>query len=266
MERIVAKISSYIEYLRTQGLVVSIHFTAESINKLPYRIWKHLLPYNSHDNPYCISVKACSAESCLAHQHAILDKMTNDQEIFECYAGVKEYVFRIPHGSATVGYIAVSGYKSERAPLLKCGTQFMTALSAASIPTELCDTLIPPLAIMLTRLFEMSDMVNDNEYNMISQYLAENHTTLDFDNLCRHFSRSRSYMSHTFKKTFGVSFSEYCNNLRLADAKRLLIVTDLPVTEIALSCGFEDVSYFIRLFRNKYALTPLQYRKKNIKN
>ncbi len=265
MESIVVKISSYIEYLCALGLGVSIHFTAESINRLPYRIWKHLLPYNSHNNPYCISVKACSAESCLAHQHAILGKMTNEQEMFECYAGVKEYVFGIPHGSYTVGYVTVSGYKSESLPLLKCGTQFAAALSDDPVPTELCETLIPPLCIMLARLFEMCDMLGDNEYNMISQYLAENHTTLDFDSLCRHFSRSRSYMSHMFKKTFGTSFSEYCNNLRLADAERLLVVTELPVTEIALSCGFEDASYFIRLFRNKYVLTPLQYRKKNIK-
>ena len=54
---------------------------------------------------------------------------------------------------------------------------------------------------------------------------------------------------------------EYCNNLKLSDAKKLLLETDASVTEIALDVGFNDAAYFINLFRKSYGITPLQYRK-----
>ena len=63
-----------------------------------------------------------------------------------------------------------------------------------------------------------------------------------------------------FKQTSGMSFRTYCNQLKLEDARKLLLQTDLPVTQIALDTGFNDVSYFIRLFRDRYATSPLQYR------
>ena len=73
--------------------------------------------------------------------------------------------------------------------------------------------------------------------------------------------RSRSYISHMFKSRCGVTIRAYCNRLKLEDAKNLLGKTDLPITEIALNVGFGDVSYFIRLFRERFSMTPLQYRK-----
>ena len=60
----------------------------------------------------------------------------------------------------------------------------------------------------------------------------------------------------------GTSFVEYLNDYRLLMAARMLISTEETVTEIARLSGFDQPSYFNRLFRRKYGMTPSQYRQK----
>ena len=55
-------------------------------------------------------------------------------------------------------------------------------------------------------------------------------------------------------------FIQYLNDYRLTMAGELLKMTEESVTQIALKCGFENLSYFNRLFRRKFGVTPGQYR------
>ena len=179
----------------------------------------------------------------------------------ECHAGVIECIYGIFDKGSPVGYVAVSGYRGSGARSGGDREGLRVSLSPSEPPISKSDTLIPPLVSMLEQLVGMCSKNEPDEYNMISAYLAENHTNPDFDNLCSHFSRSRSYMSHNFKKMFGTSYSEYCNALRLEDAERLLVGSSQSVTEIAFNTGFGDVSYFIKLFRQKYGTSPHKYKK-----
>lgn len=54
---------------------------------------------------------------------------------------------------------------------------------------------------------------------------------------------------------------EYLNYYRIESACEQLITTDLPITEIALNCGFNDVSYFIKTFKKYKGTTPKKYLK-----
>lgn len=72
---------------------------------------------------------------------------------------------------------------------------------------------------------------------------------------------SPKYLSSVFKKETGLSLTEYINRLRMNEAKRLLSTTSKTIMEIALSTGFEDQSYFTKVFKKASQLTPLQYRK-----
>ena len=60
-----------------------------------------------------------------------------------------------------------------------------------------------------------------------------------------------------------MTIKEYCNNLKLEDARKLLAETNFSVTEIAYDSGFNDVSYFISLFKEKYGTSPLKFRNKS---
>ncbi len=63
-----------------------------------------------------------------------------------------------------------------------------------------------------------------------------------------------------FKKHIGMTSIEYINNYRLEKASALLSSTDKSIMEISLDVGFNSVSYFNKLFKNKYKLTPKEFR------
>ena len=75
------------------------------------------------------------------------------------------------------------------------------------------------------------------------------------------FHLSEKYISRYFKEHFHITLSQYITHLRLEYAKQLLQDTDTPVTEIAMQSGYQNVSYFIRIFKKTYGVSPLKYKK-----
>lgn len=73
---------------------------------------------------------------------------------------------------------------------------------------------------------------------------------------------SRYYMIHQFKKITGTTIVSYKQELKLSWAKRLLVTTELSMTEIALKCGFGNSSYFSKIFLQSEKVSPTEYRKK----
>ena len=71
---------------------------------------------------------------------------------------------------------------------------------------------------------------------------------------------SPSHFMKFFKSNMGVSFIQYVNDYRLTVARRLLVTSTSSVLEVAQQSGFENVSYFNRLFKKKYGITPRQMR------
>lgn len=65
----------------------------------------------------------------------------------------------------------------------------------------------------------------------------------------------------TFKQTFGMTPVDYINQQRIALASRLLRTTNRYLADISLDCGFNNLTYFMKLFRREMGLSPAQYRK-----
>jgi len=74
-----------------------------------------------------------------------------------------------------------------------------------------------------------------------------------------HVSPSR--MRHVFKDVTGVSFKEYVTQVRVAEAKRLLLGTDLSVSEIARAVSYTNLHQFYRVFYRSCAMSPGEYRR-----
>lgn len=77
----------------------------------------------------------------------------------------------------------------------------------------------------------------------------------------RMINMSYSYFSRCFKRIIGRSFKEYLNEVRINHAEQLLVTTDINVTQIAMECGFSNVSYFISVYKAMKGRTPLSERK-----
>ncbi|MBQ2734268.1 MAG: helix-turn-helix domain-containing protein [Clostridia bacterium] len=71
---------------------------------------------------------------------------------------------------------------------------------------------------------------------------------------------SYSYYSKLFRRVMGKNFNDYLTTVRINEAERLLLSSDLSVTEIALATGFSTSSHFIEKFRKLKKITPKQYR------
>lgn len=72
---------------------------------------------------------------------------------------------------------------------------------------------------------------------------------------------STSYFMKFFKSFTGSTFVEYLNTYRLKKACELLLSTNLTVLEISGTVGFDNHSYFIRIFKRQYGITPKKYRR-----
>lgn len=74
---------------------------------------------------------------------------------------------------------------------------------------------------------------------------------------------SPNYFSNLFKKQTGETFSNYLTKLRIRKAELLLSNTDMKISEIAQSVGYQDSNYFATAFRQITGMSPSQYRKHN---
>lgn len=98
-------------------------------------------------------------------------------------------------------------------------------------------------------------------FEMIKQYIEENAAlALTRENVAKRFHITPNYLSHLFRKSGDIGFSEYLNHVRLERAKLLLKGYELKIKEVATSCGFVDSNYFCRVFRKSTARSPSEYR------
>lgn len=110
----------------------------------------------------------------------------------------------------------------------------------------------------------MQSIKEEGQYELIQNavsYVKEHYADLTETDVANACGVSAAYFSRVFKRTMKVPFSSYLAGVRLREARRLLLLTDLSVTDIAQEVGFSTASYFISIFRKEYRLTPHQYRR-----
>ncbi len=107
--------------------------------------------------------------------------------------------------------------------------------------------------------------VHDEQIHKIIQYLAANFSeaNLTVDKISKGCGVSALKVPKCIKSEFGISVPEYLNQIRIKEAKRLLVETDRQILEIALTIGYNNASHFNRIFKSKEGLSPLEYRNNN---
>lgn len=98
----------------------------------------------------------------------------------------------------------------------------------------------------------------DKVMDFVNSHIADTEVTVD--DMAQFVAVSRSSLNRKLRATIGVSPAEFLRESRLKRAESLLLTTDLPVKEIAYSCGFSDLNYFGKCFKASTALTPSAYR------
>jgi len=100
--------------------------------------------------------------------------------------------------------------------------------------------------------------------NSLLSYISENYREkISVSELARMSGFSESHFMSFFKENVGMTCIQYINHYRIQKAAHKLEVSDMPVTDIAFECGFNNVSYFNLQFKQEFGMTPLQFRKKH---
>ena len=84
---------------------------------------------------------------------------------------------------------------------------------------------------------------------------------LTLEQLAEDAHMNKYYLSHVFKREYGISPINYMITKRIEESKYLLAETDLSMSQIAQLLGFSSLSYFSQVFRRTQATTPMEYRK-----
>jgi len=83
---------------------------------------------------------------------------------------------------------------------------------------------------------------------------------LTLEQLAEDAHMNKYYLSHAFKREYGISPINYMITRRVEESKYLLAETDLSMSQIAQLLGFSSLSYFSQVFRRTQSLTPMEYR------
>jgi len=103
--------------------------------------------------------------------------------------------------------------------------------------------------------------------HQLSQVMEENFAyNLTLENYARLCHMSLSTFKKLFSKHYATTPAAWLKEKKLSLAMQQVIGTELPISQISFNCGFEDSSHFIRVFKQQYQLTPLQYRQQYASN
>ena len=95
----------------------------------------------------------------------------------------------------------------------------------------------------------------------IISVIKNDYKNVTLDSLSETFHLSKPYLSKYIKEKAGMTFQEAVQKERMKKARTLLKETGATVESVAIEVGYENVEHFNRLFKKKYGMTPVQYRR-----
>ena len=95
----------------------------------------------------------------------------------------------------------------------------------------------------------------------IGAYVQNNFKGASLSELSEMLGMSQPYVSKKVKELFSVSFTDLVKERRFSEAEQLLLNSDIPISDIAEAVGYENNSFFHRLFREQYGTSPAKWRK-----
>lgn len=149
-------------------------------------------------------------------------------------------------------------------PQATLGANYVSMTALADIDSE--ETLAPWLASTMERMMDAIHAQRRDPGQMLfdALHFMERHCgeKLKRDDVARAVHISPSHFSYLIRKESGVTFTELLNRVRVDRSVQLLRHQDKPLALVALECGFEDQSYFTKVFKRYRNVTPHVFRRK----
>lgn len=162
----------------------------------------------------------------------------------------------------TMSRAAIRGGSAPK-PILEANHRYLGQLRRLNSPEDTTRWLASVLNEFTGLVFELSDSKHKNSIHRAVEYMRANYAQkLTLGEAAEQAGYSPAYFSRVFREELGCTFREYLNELRVEKSKPLLLGDVKSIAEISALVGFEDQSYFGKVFRKLTGVTPDRYRKR----
>jgi len=145
--------------------------------------------------------------------------------------------------------------------ILDASSRCLKKIEESSKFEEIAEILALITENMSGKIFSFHGVRHFSALRKAERYIWENYTRkISLKEIACASGLSAPYFSTVFKEEMGENLSIYLNRMRVEKAASMLITTDMPISEVASACGFEDQSWFSKIFKNNTGLTPGKYR------
>jgi AraC-like DNA-binding protein/ligand-binding sensor protein len=145
--------------------------------------------------------------------------------------------------------------------MLETNNRYLRCIQEAKNTGELADMLHIIVERMSAQIFSFQGMCHASALRKAERFIWENYTRkITLQEVSASAGLSAPYFSTIFKEEMGENLSCYLNRLRVEKAEHMLTETGLSLNDIASSCGFEDQSWFSKIFKSFTGISPGRYR------
>ncbi len=239
---------------------------------------KALFSYPKNMCEFCRCVRESPElyEKCIEcdnHGFDICDA-TRKPYIYECHMSVIEAIAPIRSGEMNIGYLMFGQIALENKDKIRACARKACELYDIDITEDMISKITTAdekyiasavnMMTMCASYLYTNEIIKNNPNILVYQlkeYLKENlDQSLSIEAICKQFYISQSKLYKLAKTNLGMGISDYIRYQRLTKAKKLLLDTDMSITQIAETVGIYDTNYFIRAFKKQTGTTPLKFR------
>lgn len=221
---------------------------------------------NSTQYPYPIEQEKLLQGFIASGDKASGQKVLNDilGHIFFCSGGDFQIIkARVTELVVLLSRAAIEGGASV-SEILGLNHDCFLDISRFENPDDLNIWLSKVLLRFTNAVFNNAEVKHSDLIKRIIQYIRSNYMRkLSLNDISDSVNFSVSYICKLFKDEMNMSLTNYINQIRIENAKILLHRNDIALVDVSLRCGFEDQSYFTKVFKKSTGITPGTFREKH---
>ena len=183
--------------------------------------------------------------------------------IFFYTSGVEEINTRVSELLVVLSRAAIRG-GANAAQIFALSHRYMKDMRHMGSQDELTHWLAGTLNRFMRHVFDIIDVKHTEAMHKVKEYMNANYARrLSLEEIAAVVGYSPAYFSRIFKEEMGTTFKEALNNLRIERSKTLLLGSTASVAEVCSMVGFNDQSYYCKVFKRITGVSPDRFRKRS---
>ncbi|MBR5490841.1 MAG: AraC family transcriptional regulator [Oscillospiraceae bacterium] len=183
--------------------------------------------------------------------------------IFFYTGGEEEIYTRVTELLVVLARAAISGGANPE-QIFELSHRYMKDMRSITNQEDLTHWLAATLSRFMRHVFEILDVKHTEAMHKVKEYMNLNYTgKITLEEVASLVGYSPAYFSRIFKDEMGITFKEALNSIRIEKSKTLLLSGNASIAEICSMVGFNDQSYYCKVFKKNSGVTPDRFRKRS---